>query len=132
MNVALAAWLAEYHQRPHRTLKCPPLQKRLELDNVCRSVPEVADLEALFRMEKRCRVYKDGVIRLKNRPFEVPGRRPGERVTVYYKPWDLSRVYYGDDMRLARSPIPSPTPIDSNIPSLKRLGRKNMDKKDSI
>jgi transposase InsO family protein len=102
MNSALAKWLAEYHQRTHRTLNLSPLQKRLSGENVCRRVPEVADMEALFRMERRCRVYKDGTIRLKTRIFEVPGCLPGQRTTVYYTPWDMSRVYYGDDMRLAQ------------------------------
>lgn len=106
MNLALAQWLAEYHQRPHRTLNGSPLQKRLSSENVCRRVPEVADMEALFRMERRCRVYKDGTIRLKTRILEVPGCLPGQRVTVYYTPWDLSRVYYGEDMRLAHQVDP--------------------------
>jgi hypothetical protein len=102
MNRELLAWLAEYHQRPHKTLKCPPLFKRMSSENVCRNLPEVADIEALFRMEKRCRVYLDGTIRLKNRIFEVPGCLPNSRVKVYFMPWDLSRVYYGEDMALAR------------------------------
>jgi hypothetical protein len=102
MNRELAAWLAEYHQRPHRTLTCSPLEKRLNSENVCRRLPEVADLDALFRMEKRCRVYLDGTIRLKKRIFEVPGCLPGGRVKVYFMPWDLSRVYYGDDMTPAK------------------------------
>lgn len=102
MNTALAKWLAEYHQQPHRTLGCAPLHKRLAGESVCRRVPEIADMEALFRMERRCRVYKDGTIRLKTRILEAPGCLPGQRVTVYYTPWDLSRVYYGDDMRLAQ------------------------------
>ena len=102
MNRELAAYLAEYHQRPHRTLSCSPLEKRLNSENVCRSLPEVADLEALFGMEKRCRVYLDGTIRLKKRIFEVPGCLPGGRVTVYFMPWDLSRVYYGKERLLAK------------------------------
>jgi len=102
MNRELAAYLAEYHQRPHGTLSCSPLEKRLNSENVCRSLPEVADLEALFGMEKRCRVYLDGTIRLKKRIFEVPGCLPGGRVTVYFMPWDLSRVYYGKERLLAK------------------------------
>ncbi len=102
MNQALTKWLAEYHQRTHRTLKCSPLEKRLTGENVCRRVPEVADMEALFRMERRCRVYKDGTIRFKTQVFEVPGCLPGQRVRIYFTPWDLSLVYYGDEMQLAR------------------------------
>jgi transposase InsO family protein len=116
MNRALAKWLAEYHQTPHRTLKCPPLEKRLTGENVCRRVPEVADMEALFRMERRCRVYKDGTIRLKTQVFEVPGCLPGGRVRVYFTPWDLSIVYYGDDMQPARRIDPVANALRFNHP----------------
>jgi hypothetical protein len=78
------------------------MQKRLSVDSVCRKIPEVADIDALFRLSSRCKVYKDGTIRLKKRIFEVPGCLPGSRVTIYYMPWDLSRVYYGDNMLLAK------------------------------
>jgi len=102
MNQALNPWLAEYHQRPHKSLDCSPLQKRLTGENACRHVPELADMDGLFRMERRCRVYNNGTIHLKKDVFEVPGCLPGQRVMVYFTPWDLSQVYYGDDMKLAR------------------------------
>ena len=41
---------------------------------------------------------------------------PGQRVTVYYTPWDLSRVYYGDDMRLARRLDPVQNALRFNHP----------------
>ncbi|MCK4537145.1 MAG: DDE-type integrase/transposase/recombinase [Desulfuromonadales bacterium] len=101
MNRAFALYLEDYHNRIHSTLKCTPMQKRLSGRSVCRHLPEVVDIEALFRYERRCRVYKDGTIQLKKRIFEVPGCLPGSRVNVYFMPWDLSRVYYGDEMQLA-------------------------------
>jgi hypothetical protein len=107
MNQGLNQWLAEYHQKPHEGLDCSPLQKRLAGESACQRVPEVADLEALFRMQRRCRVYNNGTIQLKKNVFEVPGCLPGQRVTVYFTPWDLSRVYYGDDMQLARKLDPA-------------------------
>ena len=78
------------------------MQKRMSVETVCRQVPEVTDIQALFRLIRRCRVYNDGTIRLHKKVFEVPGCLPGSRVTVYYMPWDLSSVYYGDDMCPAR------------------------------
>jgi putative transposase len=102
INQAFGKWLAEYHQRLHHTLKCSPVEKRMKVENLCKAVPEVIDIEALFRMERRCRVYHDGTIRLFGHRFEVPGSLPGSRCTAFYVPWDLSRVYYGEDMRLAR------------------------------
>jgi hypothetical protein len=103
LNANFDQWLSLYHRRIHSRLKCSPIEKRMSVPNVCRPVPETADVESLFRMERRCRVYGDGTIQLKKRRFEVPGETPGARVTVYYMPWDLSRIYYGKSMRPALS-----------------------------
>lgn len=102
INSALQRYLAGYNEIRHSTLRCSPLEKRLKIENVCRPLPDIADIEALFRMQRRCRVYNDGTVRLYKRIFEVPRLRPGSRVNVYFIPWDLSRVYYGDDMTPAR------------------------------
>jgi transposase InsO family protein len=102
INKAFIQYLNDYHLRIHTTLECSPLQKRLGAGNVCRHVPEVADIESLFRLKRRCRVYNDQTIRLHKKVFEVPGCLPGGRIAVYYMPRDLSRVYYGDDMQLAK------------------------------
>ena len=42
LNCDLQQYLAEYHQRPHRSLGSSPLQKRLAADNACRPLPEYA------------------------------------------------------------------------------------------
>ena len=102
LNVAFQEWLSQYHQRKHSGLGCSPIQRRLQSRNAHQKLPEVTKTEALFRMEKRCRVYGDGTIHLKKRRFEVPLCSPNSRVTVYFLPWDLSRVYYGDNLNLAR------------------------------
>jgi hypothetical protein len=102
INTGFIEYLNDYHHRIHGTLCCSPMQKRLSVGSVCQMVPEVADIESLFRLSRRCRVYNDGTIRLHKKAFEVPGCLPGGRVTIYYMPWDLSRVYYGDDLTLAK------------------------------
>ncbi len=102
INTAFVEYLNDYHRRIHSTLECSPMQKRLSVESVCQKVPEVADIESLFRLTRRCRVYNDQTIRLHKKTFEVPGCLPGDRVTIYYMPWDLSRVYYGADMQLAK------------------------------
>jgi putative transposase len=102
INTAFIDYLSDYHHRIHHTLECSPMQKRLSVDSVCKKVPQVADIEALFRLQRRCRVYNDGTIRLEKKAFEVPGCLPGSRVTVYYMPWDLSRIYCGDDLQPAK------------------------------
>jgi len=101
MNRAFALYLEDYHNRIHSTLECTPMQKRLRGNSVCRHLPELYNIEALFRYERRCRVYKDGTVRLKKKDFEVPGCLPGSRVNIYYMPWDLSCIYYGDEMQPA-------------------------------
>ena len=102
INTAFIEYLNEYHHRIHSTLECSPMQKRLSVGSVCRQVPEVADIESLFRLKRRCRVYNDQTIRLHKKVFEVPGCLPGGRINVYYMPWDLDRVYYGDQLQLAK------------------------------
>ena len=102
INTAFIDYLNEYHHRIHSTLECSPMQKRMGVESVCKPVPEVADIESLFRLKRRCRVYNDGTIRLQKMAFEVPGCLPGQRVTIYYMPWDLTRIYYGDDLKLAK------------------------------
>ena len=102
INRAFDLYVEDYHNRRHSGLGCSPMQKRMGVESACRQVPDVVDIEALFRMSRRSKVYNDGTIRLRKRRFEVPGCLPGGRVTVHYMPWDPSRVYYGDDMNLAR------------------------------
>jgi len=103
LNDQLNRFLADYHRSIHRGLGKSPLQKRLEAGNVCRQLPEVTDIDKLFAVEKTCRVYNDGTIRINRQIFEVPGCLPNSRVTVRYLPWDKSCVYYGDDLVPARS-----------------------------
>lgn len=95
LNEHLAKYLAKYHQRIHRSLAASPLQKRLAGKNVCRKLPEVADIQWLFAAERKCRVYNDGTIQLNRRRFEVPGCLPGSRVPVRYLPWEKGWLYYG-------------------------------------
>jgi transposase InsO family protein len=101
INAAFIEYVNDYHHRIHSTLTCSPMQKRLGSESVCQQVPEVADIESLFRLNRRCRIYNDGTIRLHKKAFEVPGCLPGGRVTIHYMPWNLSRIYYGDDLKLA-------------------------------
>jgi len=102
INDAFKLWLSSYHETPHSSLNCPPLQKRLQTKSVCREIPPSADIEALFRMERRCKVYNDSTIRFKKKRYEVPECLPGSRVTIYYMPWNKTCIYYGDEMKKAR------------------------------
>lgn len=101
LNATFQKWVGHYHQKRHSALGCPPLQKRLAGESVCQPVPEVNDIEPLFLMERRCRIYKNGTIRLFKQVFEIIDPIPGKRVTVYYKPWDLTCIYYGSLLKPA-------------------------------
>ena len=101
LNDAFKRWLTGYHQTMHSSLGCPPMKKRLDGESACRALPEVADIESLFMMERRCRIYKDGTIRLFKQVYELIDPTPGKRVTVYYMPWDLSCIYYGPFLKPA-------------------------------
>jgi transposase InsO family protein len=102
INRDLNQYLTEYHQRIHSSLKISPLQKRLSGQNACRRLPEVTDIRNLFCMQRKCRVYNDTTIRLNNRIFEVPDAVPGTTVCVFYLPWDLTWIFYGNHMKPAR------------------------------
>lgn len=102
LNQGFQSWLSDYHGRLHSGLGLTPLAARLRSRNCCRPLPEIVDIDALFRMERRCRVYSDGTVRLFKRVFEVPGCPPQSRITVFFMPWEMDRLYYGDDMNPAR------------------------------
>jgi putative transposase len=107
INDGFKLWVSKYHETIHSSLKCSPLQKRLQVKNVCRVLPPSTDIEALFRMERRCRVYNDCTIQFKKTRYEVPDCLPGARATIYYMPWDRTCLYYGQDMKKARIVDPS-------------------------
>ncbi len=107
INDGFKLWVSKYHETIHSSLKCSPLQKRLQVKNVCRVLPPSTDIEALFRMERRCRVYNDCTIQFKKTRYEVPDCLPGARATIYYMPWDRTCLYYGHDMKKARIVDPS-------------------------
>jgi hypothetical protein len=67
--------------------------------SVCQPVPEVARIEDLFMMQRHCRVYKDGTIRLFKQTYEIIDPPSSNRVTVCYTPCDLSCVYYGSFLK---------------------------------
>ena len=99
LNKGFTEWLALYHMRVHSALGISPLQKRLSRQSVCRALPEPVNIEPLFRMKRRCRVYLNNTIRFKKRSYEVPDTMPGERVDVWFMPWNSDIVWYGPDLK---------------------------------
>ncbi len=105
INKEFSVWLNGYHSKLHSGIDSTPINKRLAVESCCSSVPEVADISALFYMEKRCKVYGNGTVRLRGKLWELKDAVPGTRETVFYLPWDLSVIFYGNDF----SPV---KPID--------------------
>lgn len=102
LNQAFTEWLAAYHTGIHSSLGMSPLQKRLGHESACRPIPETIDIEPLFRMKRRGKVYLDNTVQLKRQKYEVRDALPGQRIDLWFLPWDLSVIWYGPDMRPAK------------------------------
>lgn len=102
LNEAFKKWLALYHNYIHSSLGISPTQKRLARPSACKPLPGAVDIEPLFRMKRSCRVYLNNTIRFKKRSFEVPDVLPGERLDVWFMPWEPDIVWYGPEMKQAK------------------------------
>ncbi len=102
INRRFKAWLSRYHETIHSALQMTPNQKRLSHPSACVELPEAVDIDPLFRMKRRCRVYMNFTIRLKKIHYQVPEAIPGTRVDVWFMPWDLGTVWYGPEMKPAK------------------------------
>lgn len=102
LNEAFFKWLSSYHTRIHSSLTTSPLQKRLSHQSACRPIPESLEIEPLFRMKRRVKVYLDNTVRLKRIKYEVRHAHPGQRVDIWFMPWDLTIIWYGPEMLPAK------------------------------
>ncbi len=102
LNKAFSQWLSTYHRRIHSSLGMTPLQKRLGHQSACIPLPETIDIEPLFRMKRRCKVYLNNTVRLKKRSYEVADALPGQRLDIWFMPWNLDRIWYGPEMKPAK------------------------------
>jgi putative transposase len=102
LNKAYAQWLGQYHNAVHGSLGISPLACRLSRKSACTTIPETINIEQLFRIKRRCRVYLDNTIRLKKRSYELTDALPGQRVEVWFMPWDLTQIWYGPEMKPAK------------------------------
>jgi putative transposase len=102
LNQAFKKWLALYHNRVHSALGISPKHQRLSRPSACKPLPETVDIEPLFRMRRRCRVYLNNTIRFKKRSFEVPDAIPGKRLDIWFMPWEPDAIWYGEEMKPAK------------------------------
>lgn len=106
LNDAFRMWLSHYHKSIHSSLGISPLQKRLRSPSRCKALPEAVAIEPLFRMKRRCRVYLNNTIRFKKRSYEVMDALPGDRLDVWFMPWEPGQLWYGPEMKPAKQVDP--------------------------
>jgi transposase InsO family protein len=104
LNAGFQEWLSEYHGTVHSSLAVSPLNQRLIKNNGLKQLSDIQNVDALFRMETEKKIYSNGCIRLKNKQYEIKGGLPGQKIQVYYVPWDMSVIYFGDE-HIAAMPV---------------------------
>ena len=98
LNRDLQDWISDYHRSPHSGIdQETPLDKRLRIENLCRTLPANTSLDPLFMQSRLVRLYKDGTFRLQNRRFEAPKAACAKRLEIFFLPWDLTTVLYGPE-----------------------------------
>lgn len=103
LNRKLHEWVAGYNNAPHSGINnVTPFIKRANIANSCRELAPTTNLDSMFMLQRNCRVYKDGTIRLQRMIFETPEAPKGGTTEVYYYPWDLSQVFYSEQRLLAK------------------------------
>jgi len=103
LNRDLQEWIAEYHQTPHGGLAdMTPLDKRMQIGSLCRVLPEAANIDSLFMQSREVRFTKDGTFRLQNQIFEATQALRVKRLEIFFYPWDLTKVFYGQERHPAR------------------------------
>jgi hypothetical protein len=98
LNAGFQEWQSDYHTSVHSSLAQSPLNRRLMEGNGLKHLSDVQNIDALFRMETEKKIYSNGCVRLKNKQYEIKQGLPGQRIKVFYVPWDMSVIYYGDEM----------------------------------
>jgi putative transposase len=96
LNTEFTHWLNSYHQRPHRSLNCSPLERKLcDTGAPLKQIAPTHNIDELFRMETLKKVGSDGCVRLFGRRFEIPDAIPGSTIVVYYLPWSQDHILAG-------------------------------------
>lgn len=92
VNEYLQLWITHhYHQRVHSSLKQKPVVL-FQSDTKPLRTADLAILEHAFLMEDTRKADKTAMFSLDNVLFQAPLVLAGQKVTVRYNPYDLSRV----------------------------------------
>jgi hypothetical protein len=98
LNADLQDWIAKYHQTVHSALGMSPLNRKLaDQGQPLVRIDPTQNINDLFRLETTKKVGSDGCIRMWKKRFEIIDSYPGEKIQIYYLPWDRDDVLYGPD-----------------------------------
>ncbi len=99
LNKATQAWVEqEYNRSIHEETGQTPLERMMKGSDVSRPSVKSETLHFYFTsVETRIQRTSDGTLQIKGVRFEVPSRfRHIKRLSVGYKPWNLSMAYLVD------------------------------------
>jgi hypothetical protein len=103
INTDFGEWINEYHHTIHQGIGMSPLNRKLtEQKNELVQLDPTQNINDIFRMETEKKVGKDGCIRMWKKRFEVLDALPGEKIMVYYLPWNQNYVLTGMDKLIAK------------------------------
>lgn len=91
LNQFFWAWLDQYHDREHSELKTTPRQ-RWEAEAEVARWPDPATLAQAFLWEEPRIVDRTGCVKLEDNAYPVPEHLVGQKVTLRFDPFDLSKV----------------------------------------
>ena len=99
LNQSTQAWVEqEYNRSIHEETGQSPLERMMKGPDVSRPSVDSQSLHFYFTaVETRTQRTSDGTLQIKGVRFEVPSRfRHIKRLSVGYKPWNLSMAYLTD------------------------------------
>lgn len=134
LNADLAQWVAQYHQSIHSTLNMSPLNRKLADQGApLVQIDPTRNINDLFRMETDKIVNADGCIRMWGNRFEVPDSFPGEKVRIYYLPWDHGYLLCGPDKIIAKplDPVRNARRFDKPVRGKRTNDNNNNNPKDT-
>lgn len=103
LNESFTTWLNQYHNKPHSALGMSPLNRRMiDEGPELKLIPPTQNINDIFRIEILKKVGSDGCIRMMKKRFEVRDALPGEKITVYYLPWETEYILTGPDKIIAK------------------------------
>lgn len=91
LNQFFWGWLDQYHDREHSELKTTP-RARWDAEADLARWPDPATLSQAFLWEEQRSVDRTGCVHLEDNAYPVPEHLVGQKVSLRFDPFDLSKV----------------------------------------